>query len=200
MMWGMAPFTDLTAPGLFIFGYGSLVSSASVSRTLQRQVDARHMPLALLHGYARDWEIRVPIIFDDGIACNGQFLDISPQPDASVNGVLIPVSDQELAMLTRREAQYDAVEVGDRIQSAVAPAARVIAFRGRAEFRRDTPQVPSFRPRSYRSLVETAVRSRGADFLAQFHSLTKPAAVNEYQGGYRFADPAQEIAARPPAW
>lgn len=193
----MAPFTGLSGHELFIFGYGSLVSSASVSRTLRREIQQQHMPLALLHGFARDWEIRVPIVFDDGHACNGQFLDISPQPDATVNGVLIPVTEGELEMLSRREAQYDAVEVGARIQPALAPGAKVLAFQGRHEFRRDTPQVASYRPYSYRSLVETAVLSRGEDFLAQFHAMTKPATVNEYQGGYRFADPAQELAARP---
>lgn len=156
------------------------------------------MPLALLRGYARDWEIRVPIVFEDGHACNGQFLDICPQPEASVNGVLIPVTETELRMLAGREAQYDAVEVGSLIQSPVQSAARVIAFQGRAEFRRDTPQVPSFRPSSYRTLVEAAALSRGEDFLAQFRTLTKPVQVGEYAGSYRFADPAQELAARPP--
>lgn len=194
----MTALDGIADHGLYIFGYGSLVSAESVSRTLKRKIDRQQMPIGLLHEYSRDWEIRVPIIFEDGYACNGLFLDIAPQRGALINGVLIPVTEAELGMLMRREAQYDAVEVADLVQSSVPSGASIIAFQGRPEFRRDTAQMPSFRPRIYRALVEAAVSTRGEDFLAQFHATTRRISGVEYEGNYRFADLAQELATRPP--
>ena len=49
-----------------IFGYGSLISVSSISRTLSREVMARDLMPATLHGYQRDWGIAIPVIFDDG--------------------------------------------------------------------------------------------------------------------------------------
>ncbi len=184
--------------GLYIFGYGSLVSNESVARTLQRNIAPEFMPIALLHDYARDWEIRVPIVFADGRACNGRFLDIAPAAGAMVNGVLIPVTEAEVEVLGRREAQYDAVDVSAQIQGPLSAQATVIVFRGRAEFRRDTSNKPSVRPENYRRLVEAAAATRGEEFFAQFRATTKELAGTDYRGKYQFADLEQELAARPP--
>ena len=155
------------------------------------------MPPALLRGFARDWEIRVPVVFDDGYACNGLFLDIVPEAGAVLNGVLIPVTEEEAEMLSLREAQYDTLDVTRLVQAPVSPGIKVVVFSGRTEYRRDSPGVQSFRPRSYRELVEAAALTRGAEFLEQFHATTHQITGREYEGGYRFADPHQELAARP---
>jgi len=43
------------------------------------------------------------------------FLNLAPEPGGCVNGVLLPVSDDDLLALDRRERNYDRVDVTERV-------------------------------------------------------------------------------------
>lgn len=191
------------APHLHVFGYGSLVAPESVSRSLGRPVDAAELPIALLHQHRRDWEIKIPVVFDDETRCDALFLDVAPRPGSFVNGVLVPVTEREFAVLRTREAQYDAVDVTDLVEvvddAAAAPAPqRVIVFRGMAEHRRPSAAgVTAVVPERYRQMVDAAVATRGHAFVEQFAATTEAPSAPVKAGTYRFANAAQEAATRP---
>ena len=186
---------------MYVFGYGSLVSASSVSRSLQRTVTEADLPAARLNGYRRDFGIGVPVAFDDGLRCIARFLDVQPAGDGSVLGALVHVTDAEFAVLATREAQYDAVDVTELIDvvgpggAAIAIDGPVIAFSGRAEHRRAGAE--DVLPQRYLDMVSEAVASRGAGFAAEFWQSTLAAELPRHSGSYRFADPAQEQATRP---
>lgn len=152
---------------------------------------------ATLHGYQRDWGIAIPVVFDDGGVELAAFLDVQRVPGAQVNGVLIEVSDAELATVARREAQYDLTDVTEHIQTSAALNGRVFTARGRAEHRFEAKEGRIVLPTRYRSLVMEAVTARSEAFAEEFWSLTAPSPWAERDGSYRFQDPDQEAAARP---
>jgi Gamma-glutamyl cyclotransferase, AIG2-like len=121
----------------FVFGYGSLAALADgvvPARTPRAEGFVCDLP-----GYRRQWGVamdnrrdlpgykhytdelgRRPAVF----VC---FLDVTPDPRASVNGLCVPVDDARLAVLDDRERNYERADV-----SAVVDArgGRVWAYVG----------------------------------------------------------------------
>jgi len=132
-----------------VFGYGSLVSRASVAATLGREAPA---PIpARLAGWRRRWSIyRVNTahekVFErlDGEPFEHVVgLNIELAPDAGEdewpNGALFSLTEEELERLDLREVRYDRVEVTAGVR-ADAEFDRVYAFTAKPEhFASTTP-------------------------------------------------------------
>lgn len=111
----------------WVFGYGSLVSPASMARTIKRVaepgVDFFEAELA---GYGRRWNYGVEHIvatwtLDDGTAIDDGVivaLGIIESANDAVNGVIASLTDAEMAYLDRRERNYDRVDVTSVITTA----------------------------------------------------------------------------------
>lgn len=175
------------APGVWLFGYGSLVSRASFSHTLGRQlalgVDFHQ---AELSGHARRWEYSIRSVPVDAVdlpvTASSDWtivvLGVTPVPDASVNGVIGWVGADELAEFDVRERTYQRVDVTDRItvHDARWAGEQVVTY------------VPTETPRQryddarargtavvderYWKLVDSAFASLGADRQRRFHAST----------------------------
>jgi hypothetical protein len=121
----------------FVFGYGSLAVRAD-GAVLSRTPCAQGF-VCDLHGYRRQWGVamdnrrdlpgykhytdelgRRPAVF----VC---FLDITPDPRGSVNGLCLPVDGARLADLDKRERNYNRVDVSASVN---AGGARVWAYVG----------------------------------------------------------------------
>jgi cation transport regulator ChaC len=105
------------------------------------------------------------------------FLDIAPQVGGVVNGAAIPIADDELPGLDRRERNYRRVEVGDELDTdldgpvwayAGLPASRARAVRAQREGRLVVA-------RGYRERVAEAFAALGE--RETFARLTAPAPV-----------------------
>lgn len=83
----------------YVFGYGSLMNPKSLERTLPGKKRALRV---CLKNYQRKFDMPV-----DGHL----YLNIVPRNGQSVEGVCIPVSPKELAMLKKRERGYSCVNV-----------------------------------------------------------------------------------------
>lgn len=105
--------------GVWVFGYGSLVSPASFGHTLGRAprpgVDFHE---AEIGGYGRRWNYGVASIRGETDEPDGSIkhwtvvaLGLVESPDEAVNGVIGWVEEHELVALDAREQQYDRVEV-----------------------------------------------------------------------------------------
>jgi dephospho-CoA kinase len=107
----------------WVFGYGSLVSPASMTTTIGRAVAAEDVAVAHLEGYGRRWNygslhLRGDWRHDGASVSHGLVvsLGLAAGDTESCNGVVVRVSDDELAMLDWRERDYERTDVSDRIR------------------------------------------------------------------------------------
>jgi hypothetical protein len=111
------------APGKnWVFAYGSLLPAGATALP----PDARPCHLT---GWQRSWGVAMDNSVDLAgykhfVAPDGErpalmvaFLDIAPDPDASVNGAALPVSEDELPGLGARERNYARVDVTEQIDA-----------------------------------------------------------------------------------
>ncbi len=114
----------------WVFGYGSLVSPTSMATTIGRTVEADHVAVAHLDGYGRRWNYGSLHLrgdwHHDGIdVIQGLVVSLGlVAADAeSCNGVIVRVSDDELAQLDWRERDYQRTDVTDqiRVDEAASP-------------------------------------------------------------------------------
>ena len=156
-----------------VFGYGSLINPASVNRTLGRAEPPSDMRVAELSGYQRCWQLLVARRFTDdppGVLTPCIVLDIVRHDGAAMNGVLVPVSRAELALLSRREAKYDRVDVTDHITPT--PDRTVYTYIGRPQHTR--PPADAAIPGVYMKIITDAFALWGKAFAERFVATTQP--------------------------
>jgi len=94
-------------PSNFIFGYGSLINSASRNATAPRPIHAIPVRVSAAFGYVRTWDDRSASGFTAlGLARGGP-----GAPPMTINGVLFPVVGEDMAAFDAREAGYARIEV-----------------------------------------------------------------------------------------
>jgi len=157
----------------YVFGYGSLIHPASVNRTLGRAEAPADMQPAELSGYQRCWQLLVHRRFTDdppGLTTPCVVLDIAPREGATMNGVLVPVTQAELKLLDRREAKYDRIDVTDHI--APRPDRPVYTYVGRPRHTR--PPADAVIPGVYMRIIRDALPLWGEGFAERFEATTLP--------------------------
>ena len=90
----------------WIFGYGSLICPSSRAVTAPSLQGRRSTPVLVRH-LERLWSFPIP-------ECGQTFMGIRRQPQAQAVGVLVPVSDDELAQFDMRELGYERVSVSHK--------------------------------------------------------------------------------------
>lgn len=134
----------MTAPppdhrgGTWVFGYGSLVALESLGDTIGRHLGPGERHAAHLSGYGRRWNYgSLHLRGDwthDGVEVRGGLvvsLGLAPSADERCNGVVVRVTDAELALLDRRERDYERTDVTERIAldtPEVAVGGRVVTY------------------------------------------------------------------------
>jgi cation transport regulator ChaC len=110
----------------YVFGYGSLVSVASVEATLGHPVDPGRCRVASLAGWQRRWNVgsdrrshpERTFHLPDGTPFDGvtTVLGIAPTDGPhGCCGAVFPVHDDDLRLLDRRERNYRRVPVTDQV-------------------------------------------------------------------------------------
>jgi cation transport regulator ChaC len=107
----------------WVFGYGSLVSPASMAATIGRTVEAADIAVAHLDGYGRRWNYgslhlrgdwqRDGVRVEQGLVVS---LGLVEADTETCNGVIVRVSAEELAALDWRERDYERTDVTDLIR------------------------------------------------------------------------------------
>jgi cation transport regulator ChaC len=87
-----------STPQKYIFGYGSLIQIASRTRTVPKAFAAAP---AIVKGISRGWYYQA-----ESASWNPTYLGAVVDQDASTNGVIYPVTDDELAATDARESDY----------------------------------------------------------------------------------------------
>jgi cation transport regulator ChaC len=174
-----------------IFGYGSLLNRTSVEKALQRDARVVRMTPAVLRGFTRTWRAKELVLFEGAAAPQfAVFLDLRVAPEHSVNGVLIGVTERELAQLRSRERNYDCVDVTAHVDG-VHECARVFTFVCKAEHRADAGEAGLAVPARYVELVRQGCAALGPDFCAAYERSTDAPRFPLQAGAYAFLDPDQ---------
>lgn len=177
---------------LAVFAYGSLMIPSSATRALGREVCDDDYEPALLRRHRRTWRVRVPLWSSElSREVAGVFLDVRRGQGFYLNGLLLDVSQSELASLRLREAQYVERDVTDEIDCVSGGQVRVVTFVGRPAYCRDMPPLKSHIPQRYLSRIERACKRRGKVFLQEFHETTDRARFPVFNGAYKFISSAQ---------
>lgn len=122
-----------------VFGYGSLMSSASAARTLGREPV---LVPAVLRGWRRSWTAATPTALDRRYrctACGGVppgsmvVLDLVRDPAGTCAGVVLACDERELAALDERERRYERVELDRATLRGDLPEGRVWTYCRRSE-------------------------------------------------------------------
>jgi len=166
-----------------VFGYGSLLSMASLERTLKRSYRG---PLVVcdLIGWTRAWNVFMPnstYVFQNGRGSwispeRLLYLNIVPAPNKRVNGVLFVVTDDDLRAFDEREWIYERVAVNELLRGVTVMRGTAWAFVGRSEYLLDPPSDPREAAvrRTYLDIVDAAKDGLGSAFSAKYESSTEP--------------------------
>lgn len=179
-----APITEIhLKPGEHaIFGYGSLLSVASLERTLGRPYGGPFVVCAI-DGWRRRWNVAMP---NDVFAYRDKdawvtpakifYLNVEPEAGALVNGILFVVNSDDLERFDRREWIYDRVNVTSVLRGVHVDGGAAWVYRGKPEHVFTHPTSPSEGAirRTYIDILDTGHRQLGADFTRAYDATTDP--------------------------
>jgi hypothetical protein len=94
-------------PQNFLFGYGSLINTASRDATAARPVHAIPVRISASFGFVRAWVDRSAT----GFTALGLRKPVAGESGMTVNGVLYPVDSADMGLFDQREAGYARVDV-----------------------------------------------------------------------------------------
>jgi len=174
----------VTSPARHLFAYGSLLSPVSLLSTLPA-VDIDDVVPATLVGYRRVFNVAFP---NDGSQPDKAYFDeaggrppfvlfsnLTSSPSASVNGVLVPVSDAQLEALCERERRYNLVAGSARTDTAASPRP-ILTFVGADPFTATEDVRAGVVAASYLNLLVDGAHfweQRHPGFLDEFHASTQ---------------------------
>jgi pimeloyl-ACP methyl ester carboxylesterase len=165
-----------------IFGYGSLLSIASLERTLGRTYRGPFV-VCSIEGWQRRWNVAMP---NDVFVYREQdrwvaparifYLNAEPAADKSVNGVLFVVDSEELERFDAREWIYDRVEITSALRGVEVEGGQAWIYRGKAEHvwaHPPSPEGGAIR-RTYLEIVQAGHRALGQQFVREYEVSTEP--------------------------
>lgn len=171
---------NLRAGEAAIFGYGSLLSNASLEKTLGRDYK-RADYLCKLVGWRRSWDIAMPNetfftnfeserIYPSAII----YLNVMRDKARSLNGNLIIVTEDEIRLLDEREWIYDRIKVTDELQGIEVVGGDAYVYSGKRQYIIGKPKsirVAAVRS-TYLNIVENGLDRLGTDFKTEYERST----------------------------
>jgi cation transport regulator ChaC len=172
--------------GVWVFGYGSLVSpesfGATIGRDLRSGIDLFEAELA---GYGRRWNYALGS--SSGRLTDGSrdeqlrtiiALGLVAADDEAANGIIGWVRDDEVGALDRRERRYDRVDVTALTTSATDVEGPIVTYVPRLEavddYEAARDQGVAAIELRYWDLVDHAFGELGPRQLAQYRATTPP--------------------------
>ncbi len=165
-----------------IFGYGSLLSIASLERTLHQKYNGPFV-ISSVPDWRRTWDVRQPNhayytetdvgrMYPENIL----YLNVTAHPGALLNGVVVVVTIEQLTSLDQREWMYDRVAVTEKLQDVRVIGGEVYLYASKPEFVVHDVVSPRFAAvrASYLDIVETGLADLGSTFRAAYERSTDP--------------------------
>ncbi|MET0742496.1 MAG: gamma-glutamylcyclotransferase family protein [Microvirga sp.] len=181
-------------PENFLFGYGSLINTASRNATAVKPIHAIPVRVAASFGFVRAWVDRSPT----GFTALGLRRPASGEAAKTINGVLYPVEGGDMSDFDRREAGYTRVQVPRESIEAVSWEQVPVAGRiwvyvpvgPSGRIGEDLPEASSTYPllQSYIDVVLDGALEYGPDFAREVIETTRdwsPYWLNDRELGRR---------------
>lgn len=165
-----------------VVGYGSLLSTASLARSLARDYDGPFL-LCRLEGWRRSWDVAMPnsaYYFEDGGARVYPekiiYLNLRPSAGALVNCSVFVLPAGELEAMHGREWIYHPTNVAGALRGVQVEGGEAVVYVAREEY-----LVPHAAGRheaairaSYLRVLDAALRNAGPEFAAEYERSTDP--------------------------
>ena len=174
--------TRTPAP-VFVFAYGSLVSPASIAKSLGKDSKGE-VRAAWLYDYRRSWTALIPVQPIGSKEPNptiAAFLNVTLCEGAIVNGVLFPASETDLSILDQREFIYRRVDVSQLVRPKQTGTVYVYVT---DEQKADAGS--AYVPTEYLRIIEEAFEYWGQGFKEEFWRRTASHSFRPLEGQYRF--------------
>lgn len=165
-----------------LFAYGSLLSIASLERTLGRSYRGPFL-ICAIDGWRRRWNVAMPNeVFayrekDDWVTPKQIFyLNVEPRPDERVTGVLFVVNSDDLARFDKREWIYDRVDITTRLRGVSVTGGSAWVYCGKLEYVFEFPasrRLGAVR-RTYLNILADGHKALGPEFVRAYNESTDP--------------------------
>jgi hypothetical protein len=179
----------------YVVVYGSLMAPESAAKGIGREeLHPDELTPVALKGYRRTWSIGERVRTQDGQEVTAIFLDITPDPDADMLALMLPVTKKEMKKLLRREKNYRRIEVtGDlRLSDGRELAGRITAYTFVGEeHHRVVPGDHAVILSAYVDKVAKAARAISNELSDDVRRTADDAGFQQIPGEYDFVDPAQ---------
>ena len=167
---GLNPSQVKLKPGqVAVFGYGSLISIASLERTLQRHYDGPYV-VCSLEGWQRSWNVAMPNTTFYAKTPQGRlypknilYLNLQPRGRSLLVGVLFVVNLRELKALDQREWIYDRQIITQDLRGVVLAGGEAYTYIGKPEYvmtNVKSPAIGAIRS-TYLDILETGFKDLG---------------------------------------
>lgn len=172
-----------------LIGYGSLMSVASMERTLGHAYTDKFIPIHI-NGYERVWNFAVPnngtrgpnlfyyVMAGDTIfPKNVMALNIQENRSRSMNACLFIIDTLELKMFDARELGYTRVKLNDKIKEFEMVNGDVYAYKALPSFTIKVTDNPKDNviPRAYiKTVEEDGLLALGEQFREEYYASTLP--------------------------
>ena len=176
------PVLRLARGETVVIGYGSLLSIASLSKTLA-QPYAGPFIFCRVAGWRRSWDVAMP---NDAFYYEEQgervyprqilYLNVRAEPDAVLNCVVFILNREELKAMNGREWIYDSVPVTSSLRGVRVDGGEALLYVAREEHivrRVESPRDAAVR-RSYLQILERGLAAMNAEFRAEFEATSDP--------------------------
>ncbi len=177
----------------YIFGYGSLLNKQSLERALKRKLHPDEIHTVEISGFKRCWRAKENLYFEalDKEAI-GIFLDIRPEVDSAVNGVLVEITITELEQLKKREKNYICADISSAL-TGVDLNGTAYTFVAKEDHYLQPGDNEAYVPQRYIDMVVDGAKDFGKDFLNRYYQGTDDAdALPIAPGAYTFIDVEQK--------
>jgi pimeloyl-ACP methyl ester carboxylesterase/cation transport regulator ChaC len=165
-----------------VFAYGSLLSIASLERTLGRSYRGPFVVCAI-EGWRRRWNVAMPNETFAYRDTNGWitpqqifYLNVEPRPGERVTGILFVVNADDLKRFDRREWIYDRVDVTTMLRGVTIEGGAAWVYCGKPEYVSEFPatrQLGAIR-RTYLDILADGHQALGLDFIRAYENSTDP--------------------------
>lgn len=165
-----------------IFGYGSLLSVASLERTLRRHYGGPFVACSI-EGWRRSWNIAMPNETFYAEIPSGRltperiiYLNVTAQPGSLLNGVLFVVGPEELQAMDKREWIYDRMTITAQLRGVNISGGDAFTYVAKPEYlvtEVASPAIAAIRAR-YLEILETGLSDLGASFRNAYEQSSDP--------------------------
>jgi pimeloyl-ACP methyl ester carboxylesterase/cation transport regulator ChaC len=165
-----------------IFGYGSLLSIASLEKTLGRKYVGPFVSCDLL-GWCRTWDVSMPnsafaFVNESGAWVTPErilYLNATRSEGRRMNGIIFAITEEDLKMFDEREWIYERVQVNDDLRGVAVLEGAAWLFVGKPEHcvhDATDPRRTAIR-RTYLDIVDSGLNDLGSPFVHEFKRSTQ---------------------------